>query len=72
MKKVGMHLNWNMIWEIISKYWVQQLCVLALGILTAVYNRRIKRYAQDQKAIRKAMTALLRDRFYEGYRRYMR
>lgn len=37
-----------------------------------MYNRRIKRYAQDQKAIHAAMMALLRDRFYEGYRRYMR
>ncbi len=43
-----------------------------LAILTAVYNRRIKRYSQDQKAIRAAMMALLRDRFYEGYRRYVR
>lgn len=27
--------------------------------------------AKDQKAFRRAMVALLRDRFYEGYKRHM-
>ena len=51
-------MNWEMIVEMVCKYWVEQVCVLILAILTVVYNRRIKRYAQDQKAMRQAMMAL--------------
>ena len=54
---------------------MQQLCVLALGVITWVYNRQLKKLrkgSDDQKASRQAMVALLRDRFYEGYRRHMK
>ena len=49
--------------------------MLALGVITWVYNRQLKKLrkgSDDQKAIRQAMVALLRDRFYEGYRRHMK
>ena len=32
--KEGMSLNWEMIVETVQKYWVQQLCVLAVAIIT--------------------------------------
>ena len=46
-----------------------------LGIITWQYRRQLKRIRQnsaEQKAMRQAMMALLRDRFFDGYRRYMR
>lgn len=64
-------MGWNMVGDLIAKYWVQQLCVLLMAGLTWVFNHKFKRYAQDQKAIRLAMIALLRDRFYQGYRFHM-
>lgn len=30
----GMPVNWNIVWEIVQKYWVQQLCVVTLGVVT--------------------------------------
>jgi len=27
-------MNWQTVWEIIQKYWVQQLCVITLGVIT--------------------------------------
>ena len=33
--KEGMPMNWEVIVETVQKYWVQQLCVLAVGIITA-------------------------------------
>ena len=32
--KEGMPLNWGMIVETVQKYWVQQICVLAVAIIT--------------------------------------
>jgi hypothetical protein len=29
-----MPMNWQTVWEIIQKYWVQQLCVITLGMIT--------------------------------------
>ena len=29
-----MPMNWNIVWEIVQKYWVQQLCVITLGVVT--------------------------------------
>ena len=29
-----MPMNWNTVLEVIQKYWVQQLCVLMLGVIT--------------------------------------
>ncbi len=46
-----------------------------LAVITWLYNRQLKRLkksVEDQKAIRLAMMALLRDRFYQGYKLYMR
>lgn len=64
-----------MILETISKYWVQQACVLLLGVITWWYKREVKMLklnAQDQKALRLAMMALLRDRFYQGYKYHIK
>jgi len=49
--------------------------VFALSIITWWYKRQLKavrKSSDDQRAIRRAMVALLRDRFYEGYRRHMK
>ena len=32
--KEGTPLNWEMIVETVQKYWVQQICVLAVAIIT--------------------------------------
>lgn len=32
--KEGMPLNWELIAETVQKYWVQQVCVLAVAIIT--------------------------------------
>lgn len=29
-----MIMNWQTVWEIVQKYWVQQLCVITLGVVT--------------------------------------
>ncbi len=29
-----MSMDWKMIWETVEKYWVQQLCVLVLAVIT--------------------------------------
>ncbi len=29
-----MFMEWAEIWEVVEKYWVQQLCVLALAVIT--------------------------------------
>lgn len=57
--------------ELIAKYWVEQLCIVVLGIATWFYRKSLKKIQKDmqeQKAIRLAMVALLRDRFYQGYK----
>ena len=54
-------MNWEAIGEIVSKYWVEQLCVLALGVITWLYRRQVKRLeenAREQKAFRRAMVAI--------------
>ena len=50
---------------------MQQLCVIAFGIITWWYKRQIqtlKKATSDEKALKLAMVALLRDRFYQGYK----
>ena len=54
-------MNWEAIGEIVSKYLVEQLCVLALGVITWLYRRQVKRLeenAREQKAFRRAMVAI--------------
>ena len=54
-------MNWELIAETIQKYWVQQACVLAMGVLTWWYRSQVKKLeqnAKDQKALKRAMMAL--------------
>lgn len=32
--KGGMYMDWETIGEIMSKYWVEQVCVVALAVIT--------------------------------------
>lgn len=50
-------MTWLDVWEIVSKYWIQQVAVLITACAVALYNKRFKRYANDQKAIKLAMLA---------------
>lgn len=43
--------------EILAKHWIEQLCVIVIGILTWLYNKKLKKYANDQKAMRLGMLA---------------
>lgn len=42
-----------------------------MGLVTWLYNAKFRRYVKDQKAIRLAMLALLRDRFYASYKEHL-
>ena len=72
--KEGIPLNLEMIAETVQKYWVQQVCVLVVAVITWWYRRqtkKLKEIASDDKAVRMAMVAQLRDRFYQGYQQYV-
>ena len=32
--KGGMYMDWEMIGEVMSKYWVEQVCVVILAVIT--------------------------------------
>lgn len=54
-KGEGKPLNWDTIIEIVLKYWIQEVCVLAVAIITWLYRRQIKQIkkeAEDERAIR--------------------
>jgi len=55
-----MPLNWEMIAETVQKYWVQQVCVLVVAVITWWYRRqtkKLKETALNDKAIRMAIIA---------------
>lgn len=33
-KKEEFPLNWSIVWETVEKYWVQQVCILLMGLIT--------------------------------------
>ena len=60
IREEGMPLNWEMIAETVQKYWVQQVCVLVVAVITWWYRRqtkKLKETASDNKAVRMAMVA---------------
>lgn len=50
-------LDWANAWDILSKYWIEQFCVLAVGAVAWLYNKKLKRYVGDQQAVKMAMLA---------------
>lgn len=54
-------MRWDEILNFMETYWLQQVCVLAVAVITWVYRRQLKKIqksAQEQKAMRQAMMAL--------------
>lgn len=50
-------MSWMQAMEIVTKHWIEQLCALVVAVLTWLYNKKLKHYASDQKAIRLGMLA---------------
>jgi cbb3-type cytochrome oxidase subunit 3 len=54
-------MEWNEVLKFMETYWLQQVCVLMVAVITWIYRRQLKkiqRNIQEQQAMRSAMMAL--------------
>lgn len=51
------NLDWVHVADMIARHWIEQLGVLSVGVVTWLYNKKVKKYMKDQKSIRMAMLA---------------
>lgn len=60
-KKECVQMEWNEVLKFMETYWLQQVCVLMVAVITWIYRRQLKkiqRNIQEQQAMRSAMMAL--------------